>query len=131
MIYKFEGHTYTAQAMQMMLRAEYRDRGLKTWNLASLDEMLNHLDEYDIAPVEMVRKGKWKADRHTTNMIVPHEPQLLVLWEMNIPLEKCIFEDDTLVANIWGSNGDLIEYTIYKNGAWGRRIFQTDKKGMN
>ena len=131
MIYKYEGNTYTAQAMQKMLRNEYRERGLRVWNVASLDEMIAHTDEYGISEVKPLRKSKHKAERHITNMIVPHEAQLLTIWQLGIPLEACIFTDDKLVAMYWGSQGDLMQYVIYSNGRWSRKIYKTNKKEID
>lgn len=122
MIYAHEGHTYTAEAMQKKLRHEFRDRGLRTWATVSLDEMIKHTDEYGITEVTTLRKPRWKADRHITTMVVPHEAQLLKLWELDVPLENCIFNNDKLIA-FFQLGFRMIKYVIDKDGSVSTVVF--------
>lgn len=115
MIYEYEGHTYTAQGLHRILKADYRDRGLKVWNLASLDEMIAHTAEYGLSEVTPLRKGKHKAERHTTVVVIPYEAQLIKLWELDVPLENCIFNNDNLIA-FYQHGFRMIKYVIDKNG---------------
>jgi hypothetical protein len=122
MIYKYEGNTYTAQAMQKKLRYEYKERGMRTWNLASLDEMIKHAQKYGISEIEQLRQGKHKAERHITVMVVPHEAQLFRLWELDVPLEHCIFVENVLYA-LYQMGPRIIKYAIFADGTYTANIF--------
>lgn len=126
MIYKFEGHTYTAQALQRALRWEFRDRGVTTWDKADLDEMLKHVDEYGISEVTPLRKAKHKAERHTTVVVIPYEAQLKTLWELDVPLENCVFNNDKLIA-FFQQGLRIIKYVIDRDGTYKAGIYTLAK----
>ena len=131
MIYKYDGHTYTAQAMQKKLRFDYRELGIGLWRSADLDKMIEATERHGLPVVEKLRKDKWKADRHISHMVVPHEAQLATLWEMNIPLESCLFVDNKLVSMMWNKAGHLLQYTIWPDGQWRRNIYTTNRKAKD
>lgn len=122
MIYTYEGNTYTADALRVKLRSEYRNIGIGVWDKAEINDLIAGTEQNGLSRVTKTYRKDLEAQRHVSATVEPKDEQLLKLWELGVPLDHCTYRWDTVFA-YFQMGPTLIRYTIAPDGSHTTAIF--------